>query len=355
MQTVPLFPSGGGSGEWELQGFQAFTEAPFLLDPEDPRIVVTTELASAVLASGGPSGGLAQMITVRNEGDVPLSAAQIQDAVSSAIAGSGFTLVSAFSSTLTTNPAFDGATSVELLGDSEALDVGEEGVVRIVWSVTPGSVYSATVSGAGTSPIGTAVSAEAFGALGVVAFEIIPDQISAWSNGVLPVRIPSHGIEGSQIDAATVQLEGIPVSQYNLTASGDLILKYPLQLVLSALERRLQSQMPILAATAGTEVAPALREVTAADVGAALLGEQGRLTAEAATEVDRAGNADGRLDLGDLRLLVIAGRKPEGQRIAAGLLEATNGVQHVLVATGLLIDGTPFFGEDDLSVMTGGR
>ena len=355
MQTVPLFPSGGGSGEWELQGFQAFTEAPFLLDPEDPRIVVTTDLASAVLASGGPAGALSQMITVRNEGDVPLSAVQLEDAVSSAIAGGTLTLLSVSSSTLTTNPTFNGGADVELLGGGAALGVGEEGVVRILWSVTPGSIYRVAVAATGTSPIGTVVSGEAFGELGVVAFEIIPDQVSAWSNGVLPVRILSQGIDASRIDAATVRLEGVPTSQYNLTASGDLILKYPLQSVLNALEMRLQSQAPILAVTAGAGGARAGQKVTAVVVGAALLGESGRLTADAATDVDRAGNANGSLDIGDLRMLVMAGRRPGGQGIASGLLNSSSDVSHVLVATGLLDDLTPFIGEDDLSVMTGGK
>ena len=355
VQTAPLFPASGGAGEWELQGFQPSIQAPFLLDPEDPRITVITQLASAALA-GGPSGAVQQVITVRNEGDVALSAAQLRDALTAAISGGSFGLLGVSAPTLSPNAAFDGASIVEVLDGADVLDVGEEGTVTIAWSVTPGNVYRAQVEASGTSPIGTAVADESSDALAVIAFEIIPDQVSAWSNGVLPVRILSDGIPASQIDAATVQLEGIPPSQWNLTSSGQLVLKYPLQHVLAELEQRLQSQMTVAAALGSASDVRSLGAVSVGDVGAAVLGESGRLSAEMQADVDRNGNANGRLDLGDLRRIVLAGRRAESERSMPGTPSFGAGVSmdHVLIATGYLVDGMRFIGEDDLSVMQQG-
>ncbi|MGH7701171.1 MAG: hypothetical protein ACREMJ_11725 [Gemmatimonadales bacterium] len=359
MQTVPLFPSSGQSGEWTLQGLPTFTEAPFALDPEDPRIAVATNLASAVLATGGPAGALLQTVRVRNEGDVALSAAQLRDALAASITGGSFHILGVTSPTLTpaADPAFDGEASPALLGGGDVLGVNEEGVVTILMAVTPGNVYRAHVRGDGVSPIGTAVVDETVDALGVVAFEIIPDQVSAWSNGVLPTRIRTQGIDAAQVDPATVVLEGVRPTQWNFTSSGDLILKFPLQDVLSALEARLVSQAPIAAAIVAEPAdATAMRSITVADVAAAVMGETERLTAAGAAAVDRGGNGNGTLDLGNLRALVMANRRPADAGAVPDGPQASGaaGDSQVLVLTGALLDGTRLVGEDDLSVLNGG-
>lgn len=355
VQTAPLFPASGGAGEWELQGFQPSLQAPFLLDPEDPRIAVITQLASAMLAGSGPAGAVQQTIVIRNEGDVALSASQLRDAVSAAISGGSIGVLGVSAPSLSPNAGFDGASIVEVLDGADVLAVGAEGTVTIVWAVTPGNVYRAQVEASGTSPIGTIVTDAADDALAVVVFEIIPDQVSAWSNGVLPVRILSDGIPASQIDPTTVQLEGIPPSQWNLTSSGQLVLKYPLQYVLAELERRLQSQMTVAAALGSASDQRSLGRISVADVGAAVLGEPGRLSAEAQADVDRSGNANGRLDLGDLRRIVLAGRRPKVEaEPGAPSFGAGVSADHTLIATGFLLDGMRFIGEDDLSVMQGG-
>ena len=331
-QTVPLFPTGSQSGEWQLAGLQTFTETPFVLDPEDPRIAVGTALSSGVLG-GGPAGSIVQVVRVRNEGDVSLSAAQLRDAVAALLSGGGFTVLSVSSPTLVTNPAFDGGAQPDLLGGGNALAPGAEGEVQVVFAVNAGSIYHTSVHAAGTSPIGTNVSADASDALGVVVFEIIPDQVSAWSNGVLPTRVISSGIDAAQIDAAGLRLEGVAPDQWNLTSSGQLTVKFPLPDVLSALDQRI---------LAGIALAPGIQ--SGAPRPGATLG----------TLVAAVMNGSG--ELGELRAVVMAqksGSTTGGPNVPT--LSSAQGASRVLVLTGSLRDGTRLVGEDDLTVMQGGQ
>jgi hypothetical protein len=153
------------------------------------------------------------------------------------------------------------------------------------------------------------------------------------------------------VDLASVMLEGASPSQWNLTSSGDLILKFPLQEVLSGLDQRLLRQVTIAAATA----APAASAVTLADVVAAVLGETGRLDDAAIAGVDRAGNGNGALDLGDLRALVLVRRAERAAVVLRVGSSAALSDLRVLVVTGSLGDGTRFIGEDDLAIMNGGN
>ncbi|MGH7521083.1 MAG: hypothetical protein ACREMI_07375 [Gemmatimonadales bacterium] len=325
-QTLPLFPTGTRSGQWQLAGLQSFTEAPFVLDPEDPRIAVATALSSGVM-SGGPAGSILQTLRVRNEGDVPLSAAALRDAVA-ALLGGAFTVMSVSSPTLVTNPSFNGGAQPDLLGAGNALAPGAEGQVQVVFAVNAGNIYHASVHAAGRSPIGTNVSADASDALGVVVFEIIPDQVSAWSNGVLPTRVTSVGIDAGLIDPAGLRLEGIAPESWNLTTSGALILKFLLPDVLSALEQRILAGIPLPAAPGGG----ALRQpVTLGTLVSAVMNGSG--------------------ELGELRAFVMSGGSIGGPKQFA----ATNGIARVLVLTGSLRDGTRLIGDDDLTVMQGGQ
>jgi len=333
-QISPLFPTGNRPGQWQLAGLQTFTEAPFVLDPEDPGIAVTTELASATLAVGGPSGAIVQTVTVRNEGDVSLSAAELRDAVAALLSGGTFQVLSVSSPTLVTDPAFDGSGNPALLAGGNSLPVGGEALVRVVMAVSPGSIYRANVRAAGRSPIGTDVAAEAAADLGVVEFEIIPDQVNAWSNGVLPTRIRSAGIGAGQIDLTTVRLEGIVPDQWNVTSNGDVILKFRLLAVLSALDQRLLAGVPI----AGAAAAPGVT-ATLADLVTAVM--------------------NGAEKLENLRAFILAqrggGGGGSGGFALPGLFASAQGAQRVLVVAGSLGNGTPFIGEDDLTVMHGGQ
>lgn len=328
-QTLPLFPTSGRSGQWQFAGLPTFTEAPFVLDPEDPRIAVATDLGSGVM-SGGPAGSILQTVRVRNEGDVPLSAAALRDAVAALLSGGTFTVISVSSPTLVTNPGFNGAGQPDLLGAGNSLPVGAEGEVQVVFGVNAGSIYRTDVHAAGRSPIGTDVSADASDRLGFVVFEIIPDQVSAWSNGVLPTRVFSTGIDAGQIDAAGLRLEGIAPEQWNLTSSGELIAKFRLPDVLAASDHRILASVPIPAASAGE---PATLDQLVASV------------------------MRGSGDLGELRAFVMAQRSARGVKGdgPTPFASAANGASRVLVLSGSLRDGTRLIGEDDLTVMQGGQ
>jgi len=326
-QTLPLFPTGNRSGQWQFAGLQTFTEAPFILDPEDPRIAVTTDLGSGALG-GGPAGSIVQIVRVRNEGDVTLSAAALRDAIAALLSGGAFTVLSVSSPTLVTNPAFDGGAQPDLLGGGNALAPGAEGEVQVVFAVNAGSIYRSDVHAAGRSPIGTNVSADASDALGMVVFEIIPDQVSAWSNGVLPTRVISTGIDAGQIDAEGLRLEGIAPENWNLSSSGQLTVKFRLPDVLSALEQRILASIPLPAPP----------------------GEGGsRQPVTLGTLVSAVMNGSG--ELGELRAFVMSGGGVGGPRQFA----STNGIARVLVLTGSLRDGTRLIGDDDLTVMQGGQ
>jgi hypothetical protein len=331
-QTLPLFPTGSRSGQWQFAGLQTFTEAPFLLDPEDPRIAVTTKLGSGVLG-GGPAGSIVQQVRVRNDGDVTLSAAALRDAIAALLTGGAFTVLSVSSPTLVTNPAFNGGAQPDLLGSGNALAPSAEGQVQVVFAVQAGSIYHSSVHAAGTSPIGTNVSADASASLGVVVFEIIPDQVSAWSNGVLPTRVSSVGIHAEQINPAGLRLEGVAPNQWNLTSSGQLIVKFSLPDVLTALDQRILAAIPL---------APA-RQSGAPSPGATL-----------GTLVAAVMNGSG--ELGELRAVVMAQESGGTTGGTSGpTLSSAQGTVRVLILTGSLQDGTPLIGEDDLTVMQGGQ
>jgi hypothetical protein len=329
-QTLPLFPTGSQSGQWAFAGLQTFTEAPFTLDPEDPRIAVTTSLGSG-LVGGGPAGAIAQTVRVRNEGDVSLSAAALRDAVAALLSGGSFSVLSVSSPTLLTNPAFNGAAQQDLLAAGNSLAPGAAGEVRVLFGVTAGSIYRSDVHAAGRSPIGTDVSADASDALGVVSFEIIPDQVAAWSNGVLPTRINSAGIDAGQIDLNAIRLEGVAPEQWNLTSSGRLVLKFRLPDVLAALDQRVLAAIPLGPAAAGAS-------------------DDARAPATLGTLVTAVMNGSG--ELGRLRATVLGQRAASGERQIPSL-SAAAGARRVLLLTGSLRDGTRLIGEDDLTVMGG--
>jgi hypothetical protein len=358
-------PGATGCGTWELAGFNTAAGESFVLDPENPIIRVTTTLASALATGTGPAGSLTQAITVTNAGDVPLSTAQIADALSAAVAGGGgFGVRSIASPTLTKNAGFNGLVDRNTLTRADVLAVGGSGTVAINITVAPGNVFSTLLDADGTTPIGTNVRAAAAASFGVFAFDIRPSSQNSASNGVLPVVVlGTTGMDPARIDPATLRLEGVAPLRWEVVPRGavnDLTIKFDRQAILAALQTRLASPVAVaaLAAAAAPNVAP-----DPALVARAVLGDGTALTPEQVRAIDRNGN--GVADIGDLRALLRGGggggsggpAEPIEVLVAGAAAAAArgpSGTSLVLVLTGQLRDGTPFMGENSLVITNNG-
>ncbi|MGH7608231.1 MAG: hypothetical protein ACREME_12935 [Gemmatimonadales bacterium] len=370
-QQVTMFPTAPGDctpgsdgcGRWELQGFNTVTGDVFVLDPENPIIAVTTTIASGLATGTGPAGTLTQTIGVSNEGDVPLSAAQIADALAVAVvAGGDFDVEQITSLELTENAAFNGEADPSTLTRADVLAVGGSGTVTVRIGVTPGNVFTALLDADGTSPIGTTVRANASARFGVFAFDIIPSSQSAASQGDLPVVVlGSEGMDPADIDVSTVRLEGVaPLRSELVPRDGvnDLTLKFDRVSLLAAIEARLAAT-PTLAVAPAAPPAPSVAApgLDPTVVAQALLGDRSILTPDQHRAAD--GNGNGVLDVGDLRAL-LAGRASEPAVILAMAAPSGGGgtggaspnseVSVTLVLTGMLGDGTPLMGEDLITI-----
>lgn len=359
-QDLPL-----ASGSWELQGFNSAPGGTFVLDPENPIITVTTSIASALATGTGPAGTLTQLIGVANAGDVPLSAAQIADALAAAVAGGGgFTVNSVSSLQLTENGGFNGVADANTLTRADVLAVGGSGTVTVNIGVQPGNVFSALLDADGTSPIGTNVRAGASATFGVFAFDIRPSTENTSSNGVLPVIVfGSAGMDPTDIDVASVRLEGVAPLRSALEFNGtftDLTLKFDRQAILAAIQSRLAAPAAVAAISAPP---PGAAPPDASRVARALLGDGASLSAAERVAADRNGN--GVLDVGDLRaavrgaaeelLFVLAlGPKAGGGGGSTDAVGAGTSVSLVLVLTGSLRNGTPIMGEDLITITFNG-
>lgn len=368
-QDLTLFPGalGDPDGSWELQGFNAAPGASFVLDPENPIIAVTTTIASALATGTGPAGTLTQMIGVSNAGDVPLSAAQIADALAAMVAGGGgFTVNTISSLELSENQAFNGTADQNTLTRADVLAVGGAGTVMVNLGVQPGNVFTALLEADGTSPIGTTVRANAAASFGVFAFDVRPSLQSSPSDGVLPVIVfGAPGMDPGTIDVATARLEGVAPLRSEVVFNGtfnDLTLKFDRQAILAAIQARLAAPAAVAAVgTVGEQ--PRMPEAVLPDgarVARAVLGDAGALTASERHAADR--NENGTLDVGDLRAilygaaseptLVLAMAPPAGG--GGGGPGANDRITLTLVLTGSLTSGTPFMGEDPITIKFNG-
>lgn len=350
-----------GCGHWELQGFNSAPGLAFDLDPENPIIDVATSVVSGLASRTGPAGTLIQTMTVRNLGDVPLSAAQIADALARAVpTGGAFHVRSVNSVVLTENNAFNGVSDLGTLTRADVLAVGGSGVVTVGIDVTPGNVFSSLLDADGTSPIGTNVRAGAAASFAVFAFDIRPT-LNSGSNGVLPVVfLSTPGMDAAGIDPASLRLEGVAPLRWSLVPRGtlnDLELKFDRQSVVAGLQQRLAAG-PLAAARMQGPDMP-----SAAQFAGALLGGEA-LTASQLKAADRNGN--GVLDIGDLRALVrnaavsvapadisaaLAG-PPGGGGGGGGLAlgASAQSATVILVITGTMRDGTPLMGENAITI-----
>jgi len=370
-QDLTVFPGtlGDPDGSWELQGFNVAPGALFVLDPENPIIAVTTTIASALSTGTGPAGTLTQIIGVSNEGDVPLSAAQIADALAAMVAsGGGFTVNTITSLQLTENGAFNGVGDENTLTRADVLDVGGAGTVTVNIGVQPGNIFTALLDADGTSPIGTNVRANAAASFGVFAFDIRPSSQSTASNGVLPVVVfGSEGLDPGTIDVSSLRLEGVAPLRSELVSGGagynDLTLKFDRQAILAAIQSRLAT--PAAVAAIGSPP-PEATPLDGALVARAVLGDRSALTAAERAAADRNGN--GILDVGDLRAilqgapseptLILAMAPPSGAGGGGGGGATSAGnnqqISLTLVLTGSLSNGTPFMAEDAITIKFNG-
>lgn len=335
-QQLLEFP-GDGDGSWELQGFTTLAGGTFVLDPENPIIHVATTVASGLASGTGPAGTLTQDIIVSNRGDVPLSATQIADALSAAVAGGGGFSVRSVTTTMHADPAFNGIDNPNILVGDDVLPVGGSGTVAVSIGVEPGNMFSSALNTDGTSPIGTNVQATAGASFGVYAFNIIPQKLNDPSTGVLPVVVfGTPGMDVTLIDPASVELIGVSPLRWDLETRSDGVVDLTLKFDRDAIRASL---IELLAAAPAS---PGGRNLDARAVALNLLGE-GELDAVQLALADR--NSNGRLDIGDIRALLGKSGGPD-----PGIFGAPKPapVSRYLVLTGMLHDGTPFMGEDSL-------
>lgn len=339
-QDLPAYPVGG---TWELEGFTTQAGAPFTLDPENPIITVATTMTSGLATSTGPQGTVSQGITVRNAGDVALSAAQIVNALSLTVAVTPFT-VRGVTTALSANAAFNGLADPSILGGGNVLPVGAMGTVHVSIAVAPGNVLRTALLAKGTSALGTTVRASAGAAFAVFGFDLLPSSLNDASDGVLPaVVLASAGMDVRNIDPATVRLVGVAPLRWELArgpkGAEDLTLKFDRNAVRASLVTSL--------ATMAAEQ-PSLKLLDANAVASNLLGER-ELSADQLKLAD--GNSNGVIDIGDLRALASNKLKPSAR--ASAQLPGGPADGRFLVLTGTLKDGTPFMGEDNLLIKEG--
>jgi hypothetical protein len=343
-----VFPTGPASPEWELEGFNTVAGAPFLLDPENPVIAAHTAIGSGLATGAGPAGTLTHTIRLENQGDVPLNAIQAADALAVAAGSAAIQVLSTSSPTLTTDASFDGSAYQNTLAGTDALAAQATGTVSVLLTATPGTIYRASVTAFGTSPIGTPVDITASATFALHPAVALPPHVPEHSGGVIIVRVLSApGLDAANLDPGSVRLRGLEPLEWSLeviNGQNVLQLKFDRSSVLNS---------GASAAIAGVPEAPDVTAVASAVLS--LRQEAGVLVA-----ADQRGNRNGRLDLGDLRALLlgtgpdaadsvaVAGTRPARAAAAAGERVET------LVLLGSWTDGTPFMAEATITVLRSG-
>jgi hypothetical protein len=337
--------------EWELQGFNTVEGAPLTLDPEAPVIAVHASLGSGLASGAGPAGTLVHTIRLENQGDVQLNATQAADALTVAAGSASIEVLRIRSRTLTTNASFDGTGNQNTLAGTDALATQDTGVVSVLLTATPGTVYRASVTSGAASPIGTAVSSAASATFAVHEAEAFPARVPHHSDGVITLHIRSApGLDAANIHPGSVRLRGVEPLDWSLQAMNGhnvLMLMFDRRSVLNG-----------GGATGGVVASRAAPDVTL--VASAVLSLR-RTDDSLAVAADELGNRNGRLDLGDLRALLFgagpdaadstatAGTPPVQAAGAAGERVET------LVLLGSWTDGTPFMAEASITVVRAGR
>ena len=393
---------------WSLDGFGQLGGSPFTLDPENPIIALSTDVANSLLSTGADPGTVTQTLLVENLGDVKLSLTQITEAITAEAGASGYTVVRVTSFELTPG-GFDGGADQTMLGGSDMLGVGATGTVQVVLAPEAGHVFSASALVDATSPIGTGVSDAAGTSFAIYPLEFKKDHITRPStksksaksaksdkSTKLKVRVyTSPDLDVHRIDLGSLALEGAaPVkTKFRDGRGGDddddrrrpfvpyLEVDFLQVEVLAGLDARLGTA-PALLIAQRTDLVDAVRKTTP-DLTPiplnrliSLVLSAGRREADELKSIDRFGNGNGRVDIGDLRAQIIGSEvssvelqasakggksnkvKPDESAKSAKSeksVKRPKGPIHILVLSGTLDDGTPFWAEDSLEIRGGGK
>ena len=146
------------------------TRPGLTLDPESPRVSITEHAVHDSLNLGAGERAVVYKTTVRNDGDVNLSNADLRlDLARAFSTAPGFQAICVASADLPANHAYDGTASANLLGPGTMLAPGQQGTLDVLVRVTPEVArvtgngcftpvaYSSSPAAAGVSPIGTPV------------------------------------------------------------------------------------------------------------------------------------------------------------------------------------------------------
>ena len=146
------------------------TRPGLTLDPESPRVSITAHAVHDSLNLGGGERAVVYKTSVRNDGDVTLSNADLRlDLARAFSTAPGFQAICVASADLPANRSYDGTASANLLEAGTSLAPGQQGTLDVLVRVMPEVArvtgngcftpvaYSATPLAGGVSPIGTMV------------------------------------------------------------------------------------------------------------------------------------------------------------------------------------------------------
>jgi hypothetical protein len=362
---------------WELPGFPTLPGASFTLDPEDPRISATTWVANALLTTGANPGNVLQTITVTNDGDVKITLADVLDELSA----TGLTVESITSGDVTVNAGFDGSIDFETLA-SGMIAVGSSVSITVREAAPFGMLHFAEVEVAGTSPIGTQVTAYAETSFAVFDMDLnksnklkLRKSGKGKSKKVKARLYGSPNLDVTTIDWRSLNLEGARPKKAKVKSGKSkkaingvvypmLEVEFSEPAIIEGLQARLAAQAGAGGSLAPISITPSFAPVALPNeiVAAALLdAADRRVSKEDRTELDRQGNANGRFDIGDLRAQVVGddswfdvvASKGKKKKKKSGKSEKTPLPTYTIVVVGTMNDGTPLFGETLIELDTG--
>jgi uncharacterized repeat protein (TIGR01451 family)/gliding motility-associated-like protein len=128
---------------------------------EAPSIGVAKQITEGPTNNGDGTYAITYSFIIKNTGDVPLKNIQLQDNLSTVFGAAGFSINAVTTAEFTKNNAYNGNTNVNLLAGTDILNVGQQGIVTLSITITPGAnlgPYNNTTTGSGTPPLGTVVS-----------------------------------------------------------------------------------------------------------------------------------------------------------------------------------------------------
>ncbi len=204
------------------------TRAGLSLDPEDPRIAITQHAVHDTRNLGGGERAVVYKTTVRNDGDVNLTGADVRlDLARAFSTAGGFQAVCVASADIAANQAYDGTGAANLLAAGTTLAPGQEGTVDVLVRVAPEVArlsatgcftpvsYMSSPLAHGVSPIGTLVRSNFNQCTGE---RTGADLVSSASLGASPIaELSDFAIYG----ARSVVFDGASGVSYGNVGSGE--------------------------------------------------------------------------------------------------------------------------------------